>query len=242
MARNKSGKPESSQRFAIPSPEKINLLEASSEVLEAANARLQWQVNVIREAAAEVYSEVFMWFRSQYVEAITQRVRGDEAEWFRVFRQAGAEWGQLTGLPRLHEMHGRGWEAASHECGFSRDVSALLPIEKRIVEAVAAWGKRQAFLRGQAAPPETPNPVYLGGNRVGAGGEELVLTEPEDAVLAALVESRSATIDELRRKSGYEDAAKILKRIVKKFTQLAPFITLPGGRGRGGYRTTIAGN
>jgi len=67
-----------------------------------------------------------------------------------------------------------------------------------------------------------------------------MLTAREDAVLLALIQfvGSTATLDELRVKSTCDDANKLL-RSIKDRTPLGPYIFLPGGKGKGGYRTTI---
>jgi len=80
---------------------------------------------------------------------------------------------------------------------------------------------------------------YHGDGLVTCGEASLRLEGQEATVLEALVETRAATVTMLRDRSGYHDAPRILKAIKAKFPILDPVITLPGGKGRGGYRTTI---
>jgi hypothetical protein len=67
-----------------------------------------------------------------------------------------------------------------------------------------------------------------------------MLTAREDAALFALMKfvGSTATLEELRVKSACDDANKLLQSI-KDRTLLGPYIVLPGGKGKGGYRTTV---
>jgi hypothetical protein len=68
-------------------------------------------------------------------------------------------------------------------------------------------------------------------------GSKITLEANEGEVLKALV-GGPLTITELRRQSNVDDAQRVLRRIRDKYA-LAQYITLPGARGNGGYRTTI---
>lgn len=92
-------------------------------------------------------------------------------------------------------------------------------------------------------PVETPESAIpaelLDNDRWKVGESVFVLDGTQTAVLRSLVELRAATLDGLRRQSGCDKASEVLKQIVKNHPPLAPFVTLPGAKGRGGYRTTI---
>jgi hypothetical protein len=83
--------------------------------------------------------------------------------------------------------------------------------------------------------------VYLGERRYRVADEPpIILEEAEDHVLRSLIElGGAAKKDELVRQSGKDDAPRVLKTMREKHPALARHITLPGGRGRGGYRTSI---
>lgn len=81
--------------------------------------------------------------------------------------------------------------------------------------------------------------LFLGGGRYQVGDKVTVLTGAQADVLQALVELQGASLDELRTHSGAPNPAIALKQICKSYPLLSPFITLPGGKGKGGYSTTI---
>lgn len=90
------------------------------------------------------------------------------------------------------------------------------------------------------AEPEKPTVATFANGKLKIGDETLAFEGQESYVLQALVELKAATKVELENKSGVPDAVTVLKRIIRKYPQkLKDYITLPGGRGRGGYRTTI---
>jgi hypothetical protein len=80
---------------------------------------------------------------------------------------------------------------------------------------------------------------WIGDGKVQIGDDTITLESQLADVLQALVELRSATMPELQTKSGRDEPDKLLKKLVKKFPALKPFIRFPGGRGKGGYSTTI---
>jgi tRNA A37 threonylcarbamoyladenosine synthetase subunit TsaC/SUA5/YrdC len=82
-------------------------------------------------------------------------------------------------------------------------------------------------------------PVYLGNGRVRVGSEIINLEGNQEAVLEALLKrGGAATLTELRSDTLVDDVPRVLKGIRKR-TGLERYIILPGGRGKGGYRTTI---
>ncbi len=82
-------------------------------------------------------------------------------------------------------------------------------------------------------------PMYLGNGRVRIGEETIGLESNQEAILEALLNrGGTATISELRSDTLVDDVPRVLKRICKR-PGLEQHIVLPGGRGKGGYRTTI---
>lgn len=81
--------------------------------------------------------------------------------------------------------------------------------------------------------------TWLGTGRVLVGDATIVLTGRSADVVETMVKLQAASAQELTDMSGYADAVKYLKRAVATFPSLAPFIIFPGGKCRGGYRTTI---
>ncbi|HJN11127.1 MAG TPA: hypothetical protein QF564_20735 [Pirellulaceae bacterium] len=113
--------------------------------------------------------------------------------------------------------------------------SASIPPRELAEFSVAA----AMLIADQIEPLEGVECVYLGDGKIRAGELQLSFSGQEHYVIEALVKSGSATKAELQSHSGVEDAVKVLKRIRDKHPQLAPHITFPGGKGKGGYRTTI---
>ena len=86
---------------------------------------------------------------------------------------------------------------------------------------------------------ETKTEAVLRGARVQVGDEFIVLELQEASVLQALVDLRAAMTQQLIDESGYSDAVRVLGKLRNKFPALKPYIEFPGGRGKGGYKTTI---
>lgn len=83
-------------------------------------------------------------------------------------------------------------------------------------------------------------PEYLGNGRLRIANETISLEGNQEAVLEALLNrGGAATISELRSDTLVDDVPRVLKRI-RTHPGLEEYIVLPGGRGKGGYRTTIS--
>lgn len=79
--------------------------------------------------------------------------------------------------------------------------------------------------------------VWLGNGVVRVGDKPVALEPQEATVLQALIELGGAAIrPNLESKAGIKDVAEIMKKLKTRFPD---YVTLPGGRGRGGYTTTI---
>ena len=62
----------------------------------------------------------------------------------------------------------------------------------------------------------------------------------QSTVLEGLIElGGAATKEGLFEKTGVRDAPRVLRQIREAHPTLAPHIKLPGGKGKGGYQTTI---
>lgn len=115
---------------------------------------------------------------------------------------------------------------------------ALADIDPRAHSSVIL-NEASSSLPGKASEA-LPIAIRLGDGEYQVGnGAPFRLTEIQDTVLAALVFLGTADKDQLNGKAGRDDSPRVLKRIRGGYPQLAPYIILPGGKGRGGYRTTI---
>jgi hypothetical protein len=81
--------------------------------------------------------------------------------------------------------------------------------------------------------------VWIGVGKVRVGNKKFTLESQLADVLQSLVELGAATEPQLRDHSGHGEPVKLLRKLVKKFPLLAPYIHFPGKRGGGGYSTTI---
>lgn len=92
----------------------------------------------------------------------------------------------------------------------------------------------------RAKAQEHNGEAILIGNRIIIGDKQIVLELQECAVVEALVKLGAASLPQLKTQSGYKYPAKALKRLIDKHADiLRAVISLPGGRGRGGYSTSI---
>jgi hypothetical protein len=120
---------------------------------------------------------------------------------------------------------------------------ALFSLYQRIGLAASAIERHRKKAASVVKPKRVREPrsdaVSLGDERFRVGRVTIKLDVTQASVLESLVRLEAASLDELRKESGCNDAARILKRIKQSHPPLAPFITLPGRKGHGGYRTTI---
>ena len=80
----------------------------------------------------------------------------------------------------------------------------------------------------------------LGNGRYKVGDLEIRITDSENVVLETLIQFGPLNSTELADKSGYNHAARILRRLRTKYDGLlAPFIHCPGGKSKGGYNTSL---
>ena len=92
----------------------------------------------------------------------------------------------------------------------------------------------------QTAKPKSP-PVLDPRNGVilFCDGTSLSLEANEQAVLSVLVKRHATTLSVLRLESSCDNPDRVLKRLRDKDRRLKASIKLPGGKGKGGYSTTI---
>jgi hypothetical protein len=87
-----------------------------------------------------------------------------------------------------------------------------------------------------AQPAQVPSLTLDGKLRI--GDRLIVLTDPERAVIQALVELGAAKKGDLDRRSGVTNSPRILRLLISKY-DLDDWISMPGGKGMGGYSTRI---
>ena len=112
------------------------------------------------------------------------------------------------------------------------------------IDAVRAIEDRLRWLKtpdhGVNAARAADIPTLLDDGIVRVGANHLRLDQSEAAVLSDLVKMQSANLPDLKLATGNDYPARVLKTLRKKYNGvLSPFIRLPGGKGRGGYSTTI---
>jgi hypothetical protein len=91
----------------------------------------------------------------------------------------------------------------------------------------------------QQPAPESSTPIFLGTGRYRVGVKVICLGGSQADALQALVELRAATFEQLKKHSGASNPSVLLKSICENQALLAPYISLPGGKNKGGYSTTI---
>lgn len=148
-----------------------------------------------------------------------------------------AEWDGLS--HEAYQTFLRVAEWAGHLCPEAEDALGSLPeghvgLGKRLLRKFQA---ALASLRG--VKPASKVAEALGERRYRVGNTLVTLTNRQDSVLAALAKQGTADLATLRENSGYRDAPKVLREIVKAHPALKKHIVFPGKKGKGGYRTDI---
>jgi hypothetical protein len=95
----------------------------------------------------------------------------------------------------------------------------------------------EAWVEVQAAGPTID---WVGDRRYHVDGHDsLVVTDTQDTVLQAFIESPAMDDKQLIARSGLEHAPRVLRQIVEKYPILAPAIRIPKSKGQGGYHVRI---
>lgn len=135
-----------------------------------------------------------------------------------------------------------GWVDGCKDTGLGamRNIPA---VDESLFVLLSNEGARAAERRpkGQVVTPPEVLAFRIGERKYQVGKQAaLTLPESEDFVLRSLIDlGGTADKSQLATQTGKDDAPRILKSICTKFPTLAEFIFLPGGKGKGGYRTTI---
>lgn len=113
--------------------------------------------------------------------------------------------------------------------------------ENSITMSMEEWERdplrlRIATLRGLS---KAPLAVLYADGRLLAGDNKATLEDERHDVLTALAWCQTCSEKKLQNESGQPNARKLLARTVEDLPFLNAFITFPGGRGKGGYSTTI---
>jgi len=87
-----------------------------------------------------------------------------------------------------------------------------------------------------------PDTILFQDNGVYSIGEHTVqVAEAEDCVLQAFLEQPAMAKDQLVARAGFDKAVNVLRTLQTRYDGVfAKAITIPGARGRGGYRVHIA--
>jgi hypothetical protein len=106
-----------------------------------------------------------------------------------------------------------------------------------MLQSEAALAYQMCLSEEAAAGVGTP--TYLGERRYQVGDEIIYLDGTQAILLECLVELQGTSLQKLKDTSGVPNPSNVLKAIRERHPKLAPFIKLPGGKGKGGYSTTI---
>jgi hypothetical protein len=131
--------------------------------------------------------------------------------------------------------------------GVPRAIDDYIEAAKSLPEGWAhkSLQEQVELLNSAVCPPIQPKATILAlGERVYQIGDSDLfhLTDNEDSILQAFLEQGPGTMDQptLDNRSGITDAAKILRKLQKRYGGIfAPAITCPGRKGRGGYHVRI---
>jgi len=150
----------------------------------------------------------------------------------------------------LHPAHADGEAAGYNPYAGIRRPTAADPVEPRPADCEQEADTVDLISKEMIAKPrasqtaaaDPPNTITSLGNRNYAiNGKTQHVTPVEDAVLTAVLEADGhVDSDGLIRKSGHGSACKIIRGLRRKYGgHLAPAITLPGRKGKGGYVVRI---
>ena len=119
---------------------------------------------------------------------------------------------------------------------------AVLEAMKDIATSIREVNAAREANASNGSERPSPNTIIYRGNGVYSIGEHVCrVTKSEDDVLQAFLAQQAMAKDELVAKAGFDKAVDVLRALQTKYDGIfAEAITMPGGRGRGGYRVRVA--
>ena len=157
---------------------------------------------------------------SGFEEAFQQALN---VSWDNLFR--AYKWGRKLGTP--HPPDNRRDGPGDMKEAATESLRVLTLYEGQLVE----------FLKG--AEGKAAEVAFLGDGRFRCGGEVIQLIDADATVLETLISYGATSLSDLKKATNIESPNKVLKRIKERHPALDLVIILPGGKGLGGYRTTI---
>lgn len=133
------------------------------------------QQQTYKRAACEIYSDVLLWWRESYADAIFPEY--DKAAEMACFGRAAKEWRDVTGLPPIDTANPRTWNAIMAAAG-RPDKVGYLP-SRETISAVLAWAQSLFAANRRISPVATVEASKGRGKNVNARMLETILHEPE---------------------------------------------------------------
>lgn len=106
-------------------------------------------------------------------------------------------------------------------------------IDVLLADMAAAESGKKWKRKGETAIPELTDRVLICKKR------KWLLDVPEAAVLQVIIRRQAVDKDTLIRESNVPNAPRIVKRMIEKYPCPKGWLTMPGGKGKGGYTTKI---
>lgn len=139
---------------------------------------------------------------------------------------------RLADLP-AEELEQIAPDAMEREAEFKWLLKSADKLEKRRIQRI----REEATAEGNDIQTEA---IMLGKEKYRIDGRDIAVTYKEGAVLTVLISDGPLTKAELIDRSGYEDADRVLGKLRNGYEgAFAKVIRCPGGRGKGGYSTSI---
>lgn len=133
---------------------------------------------------------------------------------------------------------GCAWFGLVNACASGKDDTFLLIQRKELVAQLREWFGASSVCKS-AEESTTIISMGKGCYRI-ADSRPCRVTDSEDAVLTAFLESPAMDEQELDHKSGFSRSRDILRDLESKYDgKFAPAIHRPGGKGKGGYHVSI---
>ena len=122
-----------------------------------------------------------------------------------------------------------------------RDIDVQMSFDGTRLNKIILGGPPQgSAVSATIVPHQKDTTPVLRGQQIHVGETVVPLTEPQACVAEAFANEGGVLIhSDLLKHSGVASAVKVLGNLAKNVPELSPFISLPGGKNKGGYRFTI---
>jgi hypothetical protein len=188
----------------------------------------------VGDQSLQTAHEAALWLAQFVIDIFCDTSGQSDSEWcWRLAEELEAGWRKAFDVdPELKRL--TGWLD-----GESSAASKIATMDPELVETGDDGILDSGSQKNDRKEPNCNKVRFFGAGRYQVGREFICLADTQADVVEALVNQRVATLAILKRVSGVNNPAAVLKAVCNQHPELGRSIRLPGGKGRGGYSTAI---